>query len=161
MIDPAELAQLSELYWRHDGNDSGRNGKLDGSGVHRGLVSGLRLHGRNAEGYINGKTVAERFDYLYSDDELEAIAQRAVTLAAKAAEIHVVYNNNASDYPLRNAATFQQLLARNYPEAMAGDRHSQSTPFPRPAGQTLEFDFTAAQEPNRNAAARPGTGKSR
>jgi hypothetical protein len=31
----------------------------------------LRLHGRNAEAYLKGKTVATRFDYDYSDKEIE------------------------------------------------------------------------------------------
>ena len=30
----------------------------------------LRLHGRNEHGYIAGKSVAERFNYDYSDDEI-------------------------------------------------------------------------------------------
>jgi uncharacterized protein YecE (DUF72 family) len=96
----------------------------------------LRLHGRNAKGYITGKSVAERFDYLYSEDELKSIAERVSRLADQTAETHVVYNNNASDYPLRNAATFQQLLARKYPNTRTGPARSQAHP-----NQTLEFDF--------------------
>ena len=37
----------------------------------------LRLHGRNTEGYLKGKSVAERFGWRYEDDELEEIAGRA------------------------------------------------------------------------------------
>ena len=60
------------------------------------MLAYLRLHGRNAKGYITGKTVAERFDYLYSDEELGAIAQRAVKLAAQAAEPPVALSSSAS-----------------------------------------------------------------
>jgi uncharacterized protein YecE (DUF72 family) len=34
----------------------------------------LRCHGRNERGYMSGRTVAERFDYDYSDEELEETA---------------------------------------------------------------------------------------
>ena len=34
----------------------------------------LRLHGRNEHGYMTGKSVAQRFDYDYSADELPQIA---------------------------------------------------------------------------------------
>jgi uncharacterized protein YecE (DUF72 family) len=103
----------------------------------------LRLHGRNAKGYISGKTVAERFDYFYTDQEIQGTIERARHLAEKATRTHVVYNNNFSDYPLRNAATFQQLL-----------RHGQTPapgllpPFPASRSSSAstrepEFGFTA------------------
>ena len=41
----------------------------------------IRLHGRNTEGYLKGKSVAERFAWRYEDDELEEIAGRARSLA--------------------------------------------------------------------------------
>ena len=101
----------------------------------------LRLHGRNLQGYLAGKTVAERFNYLYSDQELEAVAARAAKLAARTSETHVLYNNNASDYALRNAATFQKILARDF----AGMVNPPVKPVSEPAGpgwsRTLEFDF--------------------
>ena len=34
----------------------------------------LRLHGRDAQAYLRGKTVAERFYYDYSDNEIDQIA---------------------------------------------------------------------------------------
>src|SRR5499427_2987756 len=44
-------------------------------------VAYLRLHGRNAKAYITGKTVAARFDYDYSDGEIEETAERSTKLA--------------------------------------------------------------------------------
>src|SRR5262245_61302488 len=41
----------------------------------------LRAHGRNTRGYVTGRTVAARFDYDYSDKELEEIAERALGLS--------------------------------------------------------------------------------
>src|SRR5437879_3627228 len=78
----------------------------------------LRAHGRNASGYIRGRTVAERFDYDYPKKELEEIAGRAIKAAAKAREVHVIYNNNKSDFAPRAAAGFQKILHEQHPEAL-------------------------------------------
>ena len=75
----------------------------------------LRLHGRNAKGYISGKTVAQRFDYKYSDTELVALADRTAKLSKEVEEVHVVFNNNAHDYAPRNAARFRELFAEKIP----------------------------------------------
>ncbi|MFO1499019.1 MAG: DUF72 domain-containing protein [Verrucomicrobiota bacterium] len=109
----------------------------------------VRLHGRNLEGYVTGKTVAERFDYFYTPEDLAQIADRALKLSKEAAETHIIYNNNHSDYPLRNAAAFQQLLAAKDPELILLPRPNSPEPSP-PASRPLEFDFSP----------RPSVGKS-
>jgi uncharacterized protein YecE (DUF72 family) len=58
----------------------------------------LRLHGRNEHGYIAGKSVAERFNYDYSDDEVAGVATRVRDLAEETEEVHVAFNNNYSLY---------------------------------------------------------------
>jgi uncharacterized protein YecE (DUF72 family) len=77
----------------------------------------LRAHGRDASRYISGRTVAERFHYEYSDEELEEIAKRVTTLAAEAAEVHVVFNNNAHDYAPRDATRLLKLMLKRFPQA--------------------------------------------
>src|SRR5438093_77013 len=72
----------------------------------------LRLHGRNAAGYIKGRTVAERFDYLYSEQETAEITKRAVEMAKRADPLHVIYNNNNLDYAPRNAVQLREALER-------------------------------------------------
>ena len=72
-----------------------------------------RLHGRNVQGYVRGRTVATRFNYLYSDEELEEIAAKVEDLAQQAAETHIVYNNNASDYAIRSAKRFQEIISHS------------------------------------------------
>ena len=44
-------------------------------------IAYLRAHGRNTEGYLTGKSVAERFAWQYTDEELEEIAERARGMA--------------------------------------------------------------------------------
>ena len=72
----------------------------------------VRLHGRNQETWnIKGATVAsERFDYDYSDAELDDIAARVERLAPETFTTHVVMNNNNEDQGQRNAATLTRLL---------------------------------------------------
>ncbi len=70
----------------------------------------LRLHGRNARAYLTGKTVAARFDYDYSDDEIAEVAERSKKLAGTTNEVHVIFNNNNLDYAPRAAARLRAAL---------------------------------------------------
>ena len=70
----------------------------------------LRLHGRDEAAFVKGKTVAERYDYLYNEAELREIAAEAVQLSLKADEVHVVFNNNRSDYAPKSAGELQRIL---------------------------------------------------
>ena len=58
----------------------------------------LRLHGRNARAYISGRSVAERFNYDYSDQEIDEVADRVRELAEDTEDVHVAFNNNHSLY---------------------------------------------------------------
>jgi uncharacterized protein YecE (DUF72 family) len=71
----------------------------------------LRLHGRNAATWNTGRTVAERFDHVYSDEEMEEWIDPVLDMAERAQEVAVVFNNNARDHALRNAADFREMLA--------------------------------------------------
>ncbi|MEA3189337.1 MAG: hypothetical protein QOD99_3167 [Chthoniobacter sp.] len=71
----------------------------------------LRLHGMNEQGYLKGKSVAERFDYDYSDDELAGLNERVGDLAREAQRVHVVFNNNRSDFAPKNATRFREMMA--------------------------------------------------
>lgn len=72
----------------------------------------LRLHGRNAATWNTGRTVAERFDYVYSEDELREWLDPVLDMAERTQEVAVVFNNNARDHALRNAERFRDLAAR-------------------------------------------------
>jgi uncharacterized protein YecE (DUF72 family) len=71
----------------------------------------LRMHGQNNETWTaRSKTAAERFDYLYSEDELREWAPRIQGLAEEAAEVHVLMNNCHNDYSVRNARQIGEML---------------------------------------------------
>ena len=68
--------------------------------VTRPELAYLRAHGRNAEGYARGKSVAERFAWAYDDEELRELGTRAAALADEAQEVRMMFNNNrGSDAP--------------------------------------------------------------
>jgi len=71
----------------------------------------VRFHGRNyKKWYARVKTSAERFDYLYSEQELRGWVPKAGQLAQNATEMHVFFNNNNQDYAVRNGRQFRMLL---------------------------------------------------
>ncbi|MBW3562418.1 MAG: DUF72 domain-containing protein [Actinobacteria bacterium] len=71
----------------------------------------LRMHGHNRENWNRkGISAAERFRYLYEEEELEAWVPQVRELADQARETHVVFNNCYRDYGVRNAAQMSALL---------------------------------------------------
>ena len=55
----------------------------------------VRFHGRNAGTWnVRGKSAAERFDYLYSDDELREWVEPLRELSGQAENAYAVFNNN-------------------------------------------------------------------
>jgi uncharacterized protein YecE (DUF72 family) len=70
----------------------------------------FRFHGRNEQGYIRGRSVAERFDYDYSDDEVKELAERIREVALEVEELRVIANNNRSNYAPRLVARLAKLL---------------------------------------------------
>ena len=70
----------------------------------------FRFHGRNAQGYIRGRSVAERFDYDYSDDEVKELAARIRKVALEVEELRVIANNNRSNYAPRLVERLSKLL---------------------------------------------------
>jgi uncharacterized protein YecE (DUF72 family) len=80
-------------------------------------LSYLRLHGRDAKAYLTGKTVADRFNYDYSDKEIDGVAKRSEKLSRDAKEVHVVFNNNNLDYAPRAAIRLRKTLGQSVAES--------------------------------------------
>ena len=81
--------------------------------VTRDSLAYMRCHGRNTEGYLHGRSVAERFDYDYSNDELEEIAGRATALDSEAEQVHVMFNNNARELAPKAARALRGILGQD------------------------------------------------
>lgn len=80
--------------------------------VTRADLAYIRMHGRNTEGYLKGRSVAERFAWKYSDGELREIAGRAEQMAAQAEFVHVLFNNNRGADAPSAAQRFRELVGQ-------------------------------------------------
>jgi len=83
----------------------------------------VRMHGRNAGTWnVRGGSASDRFDYLYSEDELREWAGPLRELAEGADEVYVLFNNNRWSRTARgelaaqapaNALALQGILAES------------------------------------------------
>jgi uncharacterized protein YecE (DUF72 family) len=73
----------------------------------------VRFHGRSDSTWKDTSgSAAERFRYLYSEQELEELVPPIAEHATEAREAHLLMNNCYRDYSVRNAAQLRDLLAR-------------------------------------------------
>jgi uncharacterized protein YecE (DUF72 family) len=71
----------------------------------------VRFHGRNAETWnIRGRTAAERFDYLYGEDDLREWVEPLRELAAQSEEAYALFNNNNQTNGIAQAPAGALLL---------------------------------------------------
>jgi uncharacterized protein YecE (DUF72 family) len=71
----------------------------------------MRFHGRANDTWKGRtRTAAERFRYLYSDDELEQLANGVAEVTGQARESHLLMNNCYRNYGVDNAAQLRELL---------------------------------------------------
>ena len=85
----------------------------DVDAVTRPGLAYMRLHGRNAEGYLKGKSVAERFGWDYTDAELREVAKRVEGMAEDAGTVHVMFNNNRGADAPTSARRFRTLMGQD------------------------------------------------
>ena len=72
----------------------------------------VRFHGRSDSTWKDtSRSAAERFRYLYSEDELQELVPSLVETASQARETHLLMNNCYRDYAVRNAAELRDLMA--------------------------------------------------
>jgi uncharacterized protein YecE (DUF72 family) len=95
-------------------------------------VGYVRIHGRNyADWFRKDATGDERYDYLYTADELRPWVDRTRTVAKATAETYVVTNNHRLGKGIVNAVMLQAMLAgrevpappavvARYPEVLDG-----------------------------------------
>ena len=71
----------------------------------------VRFHGRNSAAWERrGASVAERFNYLYVEEELREWMPRIGELASKTRQLHVLFNNCYEDKAVRNASQIRLML---------------------------------------------------
>jgi uncharacterized protein YecE (DUF72 family) len=71
----------------------------------------VRFHGRNQENWERKDIpVSEKYNYLYSEDELNEWVPRIRRMADESLEVYVIFKNKHFDYAVRNARQMQSLL---------------------------------------------------
>ncbi len=102
----------------------------------------IRFHGRNRKMWYgrNLQSSRDRFDYLYSREELKPWADRIQRIAERLSggQVHVVTNNNARNYGIVNALDLQELL---------GQEPGQGTALPEGVLQTIRERALNAASP--------------
>jgi len=85
-------------------------------------VAYVRFHGRNWKTWNirNAKSSAERFDWMYSAEELLDWVEPLRELAGKADEVYAFMNNNRDDFAPRSAQLLRGLLDEHGIEATGG-----------------------------------------
>ncbi len=75
----------------------------------------VRLHGRNAGAWYDHDQAWERYDYLYSDQELTEWVPRLMDVARRASKTYVVFNNHPRGQSAENADTMRRKVAEADP----------------------------------------------
>jgi uncharacterized protein YecE (DUF72 family) len=75
-------------------------------------VAYVRFHGRNWRTWNirNARTSAERFDHMYTEEELAEWVEPMGRLAGEAEEVYALMNNNRDDFAPRSAQILRGLL---------------------------------------------------
>jgi uncharacterized protein YecE (DUF72 family) len=71
----------------------------------------VRFHGRNGEAWW-GSDSGRRYDYFYSDEELEAWADRVEAIAERAERVLIYFNNHRRGQSVQNAKSLGLILEK-------------------------------------------------
>lgn len=111
---------------------------VTGSGASRPVY--MRLHGRNAANWWKHEKSEDRYNYLYSREELSPFVEAAQQAAQGGRKVFVYLNNHFSAKAAANAAIIKadlgQVVPGEYPEAMI-DRYPELAGVVRVAGLPL------------------------
>lgn len=130
-----------------------------------GAVGYVRLHGRNYDRWFGASEPHERYNYLYSMDELEPWVERTRRIAERAQATFVIANNHFEGKGVANALEITALLTdhsvqvpetlqAHYPELAAiaapsggATNHAEERESPEPRQGDLRFEEPASQDP--------------
>ena len=102
----------------------------------------LRLHGRNAKQWWTHKTSADRYDYLYSQEELDPYVEVAQAVKALVKKMYLYTNNHFEGKAAANAVMLREKLGiptpgafppsfvDHYPQIRGMVSTSEETPVP-------------------------------
>lgn len=85
-------------------------GLMPGVAMATADIAYVRFHGRNAEKWFQHEEAWQRYDYLYSPDELEEWVPKVRRLASQAGDTYLFFNNHYQGKAAQNAQMFAQML---------------------------------------------------
>ncbi len=77
-----------------------------------------RFHGRNAAAWWVHAAAEDRYNYLYSADELAPLAEATSTLAAQVKKTRLFFNNHFSAQGIANAVQLRRQLGQDVPSPL-------------------------------------------
>jgi uncharacterized protein YecE (DUF72 family) len=110
LIDEPKFENSVQQSWSErpaQGNDGPRTTDL--------RPTYIRLHGRNAAKWWDHDEAEDRYDYLYSTDELKPVVRAVKTAAPKSKRVLVYFNNHFSAKAVANAAVLRHELDQPLP----------------------------------------------
>jgi uncharacterized protein YecE (DUF72 family) len=84
-------------------------------------VGYVRFHGRNAQKWWNHEQAWERYDYLYSEQELAEWVPKVRALASETDVTYLFFNNHYQGKSAQNARMFAKMLSLAIPETGRAD----------------------------------------
>jgi uncharacterized protein YecE (DUF72 family) len=136
--DPAVLRSFAQMGLGFCNIDQPLLGKaLAPSQIALGRIGYVRLHGRNYQQWFEHDHPHDRYNYLYSPDELEKWARRIEHVSGQAETTFVISNNHFESKAAVNSLQLKSMLTGNditapdslmaaYPEALKGFVQSQN-----------------------------------
>jgi uncharacterized protein YecE (DUF72 family) len=92
-------------------------------------VAYVRFHGRNVKTWnIKAEKSSERFNWMYTPEELSEWVEKLHSLAEGAEEVYAMFNNNRDDFAPRSAVLLRGLLDEAGIPAMGGIEPPPLTP---------------------------------
>ena len=116
----------------------------------------LRLHGRNAAQWWEHGTTEDRYNYLYSIEELEPFAGAATLARRLVKKLYLYMNNHFEAKSVANAVmlkhrlgepiagTYPETFLEKYPDLRGIVTTADATPAPAPAGAPTRADALSA-----------------
>jgi uncharacterized protein YecE (DUF72 family) len=97
----------------------------------------VRMHGRNATQWHNPSSAGRRYDYRYSDEELDAWGMRVETMMDSAQKVYVFTNNCHKGSSFVDALRMKQRLGLPVRSGIETDAALFAIPEPRDRIQAL------------------------
>ena len=94
-------------------DEPGLKGLLPPTSIYTGKTGYIRFHGRNSLDWWKPEHSYQRYDYLYTREELIEWVPRIREVAANTKKTHIYFNNHYKAQAVRSAKILQELIEGN------------------------------------------------